>query len=271
MPKDTRPTSSMEAAPNPRFAGVERLYGAVGLARLQASHVAVVGVGGVGSWTVESLARSGVGELTLVDLDEVCINNVNRQLHAIDGEVGRLKVDVLADRVARINPEATVHAWPAFFTERTADEFFARGFDLVIDAIDTLRHKIVLVDGCRRRDLPLVVAGGAGGRRDPTRIRTRDLANTTNDALLRDLRRQLRREFDYPRAGEWGISAVFSEERPVFPGPDGTVCAKPADGGPAKLDCATGYGTATHVTGTFGFALAAAAIDRIVYNAAQIP
>lgn len=249
-----------------RFGGLERLYGAGALERLAAAHVAVIGVGGVGSWTVEALARSGVGELTLVDLDEVCVNNVNRQLHALDGTIGRPKVAVLSDRVSLINPACDVHAVQGFFTERTSAELLGRGFSVVVDAIDTLRHKVRLIEDCRVAGIPVVVAGGAGGRRDPTAIQTGDLAKSMNDGLLRQVRRQLRSEHGWAADGIWGVTAVFSSEKPMYPGPNGTVCAKPAGQAPQKLDCATGYGTVSFVTGTFGFALAAAAVEAVLHD-----
>ncbi len=261
MGKNTRGRSEEHRK---RFGGLERLYGVPACDRLANARVAVIGVGGVGSWTVEALARSGVRALTLVDLDEVCVNNANRQLHALDGEVGKLKVEVMKERALRIHPGCEVHAEAAFFTERTADRLLAPGFDVVIDAIDTLRHKILLVALCHERGIPVVVAGGAGGRRDPTRIRMADLSRTTNDGLLRNLRRELRRQHGFSRDRAWGIPAVFSDEPPTYPGPDGTVCDTAQPGGPKRLDCATGYGTVSFVCGTFGFALAGAAVDLIV-------
>lgn len=252
-----------------RFAGIGRLYGVAAMQRLATARVAVIGVGGVGSWTVEALARTGIGRLVLVDLDEVCINNTNRQLPALDGNVGRPKVEVLAERVRLIHPTCDVVADQRFFTAKTAESILGSGLDVVVDAIDTHRHKVLLIAECGRRDLRLVVAGGAGGRRDPTRIRTKDLSRTTNDALLRNVRRDLRKNHGWPRDAEWGVPAIFSEEPPYFPQPDGSVCRTSAEQAPTRLDCATGYGTASFVTGTFGFALAAAVVDLIVAAAAS--
>lgn len=247
-----------------RFAGLGRLYGVDAMSRFAAARVLVVGVGGVGSWTAEALARTGIGYLALMDLDEVCINNVNRQLPALNGTIGKPKVDVLADRARRINPSCQVVADQRFFTERSADSVFSQRFDVVVDAIDTHRHKVLLIAECKRRGVGLVVAGGAGGRRDPTRIRIRDLSKTTNDALLRNIRRDLRREHGFPSDAPWNIPAVFSEEPPVYPQPDGTVCETSPEQAPMRLDCANGYGTAAFVTGAFGFALAAAVVDLLV-------
>jgi tRNA threonylcarbamoyladenosine dehydratase len=263
---------SVNAAQSPhaqRFAGIGRLYGVAAMNHLARARVLVVGVGGVGSWTAEALARTGVGHLTLMDLDEVCVSNINRQLPALDGTIGLPKVQVLAERARRINPACEVVADQRFFTDRTADSVFSQRFDVVIDAIDTHRHKVLLIAECRRRAVPLVVAGGAGGRRDPTRVRTKDLSKTTNDALLRNIRRDLRRLHGFPADGPWQVPAVFSEERPVYPHPDGTVCETSPEQAPTRLDCATGYGTAAFVTGTFGFALAAAAVELVIAASAN--
>jgi len=157
-----------------RFAGVGRLFGRAGLERLQAAHVCVIGVGGVGSWTVEALARSGIGALTLVDLDDVCVTNVNRQLPALDGQIGRPKAIVLAERVRLINPECAVHAALEFYTPGSSARLLAGPFDFVVDAIDRMSLKALLIAACRERGLPVITAGSAGGRRDAARIRIGD-------------------------------------------------------------------------------------------------
>lgn len=250
-----------------RFSGLARLFSAAGLERLRAAHVCVVGVGGVGSWAVEALARSGVGRLTLVDLDEVCVSNVNRQLPALDGHIGRPKVEVLAERVRAINPEIDIEPLAQFFTASTADQFLAPRYDAVVDAIDAVANKCLLIARCRELGMPLVSCGGAGGRRDPTRVRAADLAKATHDRLLGEVRRRLRKEFGFPPDGQpFGVACVFSSEAPVFPQPDGTVCAaRAADqpGAELRLNCDAGLGTATFVTGAFGFAAAAWVVERI--------
>ena len=248
-----------------RFGGLARLYGNAGLARLRAAHVAVIGLGGVGSWTVEALARSGVGALTLIDLDDVCITNVNRQLHAIDGQIGRPKTDALADRVRRINPVCRVENVAQFFTAATAAELLAPRYDFVIDAIDKLSHKCAVITGCRERGLSVLTVGGAGGKRDGTAVRVADLADSTQDELLRQVRRKLRRECGFPHGNgvQFGMPCVYSPERPVFPWSDGTCAAEEEPGSNLKLDCATGFGTATFVTGAFGFAAAGEVVRRL--------
>lgn len=244
-----------------RFGGVARLYGTAAAVRLARAHVLVVGLGGVGSWTVEALARSGVGRLTLVDLDDVCESNVNRQLHALEGTIGRGKAEVLAERVRAIHPNCVVRGVAAFFTEATAEGLLTPPPDAVVDAIDVVQNKALLLAHCRHRDLPAVTCGGAGGRRDPTRLRTADLAEATHDRLLGEVRRRLRREHALPDAPALlGFRAVFSTEPPVFPQPDGGICSRSihaAAGGALRLNCDAGYGTAAFVTGAFGLAAAA--------------
>lgn len=248
-----------------RFGGIGRLYGAAGLERLRNAHIAIVGVGGVGSWTVEALARSAIGAMTLIDLDDVCITNVNRQLPAHDGNIGRPKVDALADRVGLINPACRVERAAEFFTASTAHELLAPKFDFVVDATDKLSNKCLLIAKSRERGYPVMTVGGAGGKRDGTQVRVRDLAHTEQDELLRQVRRKLRRDYGFPRGEqvEFGIPAVFSPEKPVFPWADGTCSAEAEPGSSLTLDCASGFGTATAVTGSFGFAAAGEVVRRI--------
>jgi tRNA threonylcarbamoyladenosine dehydratase len=251
-----------------RFGGVGRLVGRTGLERLRSAHVCVVGVGGVGSWAVEGLARSGVGALTLVDLDDVCVTNVNRQLPALDGQVGRPKVAVLAERVRLINPECRVNAVSEYFTAATAEQLLAPPFDYVIDAVDLMSHKAIIVAGCRDRGRPCLTVGAAGGRRDPTQVRTGDLGDAENDLLLRQVRKKLRRDFGFSPGAtrgrmHFGARCVWSGERPVFPWADGTCAAVPEPGSNLKLDCETGFGTAVFVTGAFGLAAAGEVVRSI--------
>lgn len=249
-----------------RFSGVGRLYGEAALQNFSASHIAVIGVGGVGSWTAEALCRSGIGELTLVDMDEVCVTNTNRQLHALNPTVGKTKVSVLKERLLDINPELKIHAIEDFLTAETKDEIFNARFDVVVDAIDSLMNKAMLAVHCREKNIPLVTVGGAGGKKDPTMIRTGDLAESTRDNLLKRLKKKLRVDFKFPRAGSMNILAVYSIENAMYPDEQGGVCFKKdlKDKTQAKLDCATGMGTASFATGTFGFAAAKLALDLIL-------
>jgi tRNA A37 threonylcarbamoyladenosine dehydratase len=213
---------------------------------------------------VEALARSGLGALTLVDLDDVCISNVNRQLHALDGTFGRHKVDVMEQRVRAIHPDCHVHARTAFFTKGTADELLEPHFHYVIDAIDRPAHKCLLAAKCAARKLPLLMIGGAGGRQDPTLLRIADLAHATHDRLLTAVRRELRTDYGFPKPPHLlNIECVYSIERPVFPQADGSVCQVRPKEADLRLDCSSGYGTAAFVTGAFGLVAAAQVVRRL--------
>lgn len=254
-----------------RFGGLARLYGRDALPRLAAAHVAVVGVGGVGSWTAEGLARSGVGAITLIDLDDVCITNVNRQLPALDGEIGRPKASVLEKRIRLINPGCRVTTRLEFFTEATAGSLLGEGFDCVIDAIDRVGNKSLLIAECVRRGLACVTVGGAGGKRDATSVRSGDLGEAHGDELLRLVRKKLRRDHGFARGEKnlYGVRAVFSAEHPVFPWADGTCSTEVEPGSNLRLDCASGFGTAVFVTGTFGLIAAGEAVSLIAQDVSR--
>jgi len=248
-----------------RFGGVGRLLGLAGLERVRVAHVAVVGIGGVGSWVVEGLARSGVGAITLIDLDDVCITNVNRQLPAIEGQIGRPKVVVMAERAKSINPGCRVEAVAEFFTAASAERLLTPHFDCVVDAIDGMTNKAMLIDACVKRGLACVTVGGAGGKCDATKICSGDLGESTSDDLLRQVRKKLRRVHGWAR-GEghhYDVRCVYSSEKPVFPWADGTCSTEQEPGTNLKLDCASGFGTAVFVTGAFGLAAAGEAVRLI--------
>lgn len=252
---------------NERFRGIDRLYGSGSVARLAACHVGVVGIGGVGSWVAEALARSGVGRITLIDADEVCVSNTNRQLHALDGQYGRPKVQVMAERLRAINPEAGVEAVERFLTPASLDEMLDRGYDLVVDACDAFRVKVETVAWCRRRKLPLIVVGSAGGRTDPTQVRVRDLSRTEHDAMLSLVRKKLRQDFGFPRNRDryFGVAAVYSLQNVRYPQPDGSICGTRPPGSEAfKLDCGGGLGAATHVTAAFAFAAVGRGMEMLL-------
>lgn len=248
-----------------RFGALGRLYGAAALPRLHAARVAVVGVGGVGSWVVEALARSGIGALTLVDLDDVCVTNTNRQLHALTDTVGRPKVAVLAERVRAINPDCRVTVHAEFFTAQSAERLLGTRFDWLIDAIDGMANKALLLAECVQRGQPVLTIGGAGGKRDATLIRVGDLGESQGDDLLRQVRKKLRRDHGFARGERqrYGVPCVFSSEKPVFPWADGSCSTEPEPGTSLKLDCASGFGTGVFVTGAFGFAAAGEVVRRI--------
>lgn len=243
---------------NPRFSGISRLYGTSGLSRLQAAKVAVIGIGGVGSWVAEALARSGIGSITLIDLDDICITNTNRQLHALHDTVGAQKTHVMAERIRLINPNCQVQCIEDFYTEENSEAILAHGFDYIVDAIDSLNSKVHLIHTCKIRKIPVVTVGGAGGRRDPGMIKRADLSASFGDGLLKRVRKKLRTQYNYPLEGLFNIPCVFSNEQPYFPSNDGEVCRVPKDKAlNYNLDCNSGFGTASFVTGTFGFTAAA--------------
>jgi tRNA A37 threonylcarbamoyladenosine dehydratase len=248
-----------------RFAGLGRLYGTAALPRLEAAHVCVVGVGGVGSWVVEGLVRSGIGAITMIDLDDVCVTNVNRQLPAHDGNIGRPKVAALAERVKLINPGCSVTTAAEFFTAATAERLLAVRYDWVVDCVDLMSNKALVIAECTRRGQPVVTVGSAGGRRDATRIKVSDLGDSHGDELLRQVRKKLRRDYGFAKGegNHYGVPCVSTQEQPVYPWADGTCSPAQEAGSNLRLDCATGFGTAVFVTGAFGFAAAGEVVRRV--------
>lgn len=248
-----------------RFGGLGRLYGMAALPRLAAAHVAVIGVGGVGSWVVEGLARSGIGAITMIDLDDVCVTNINRQLPALDGNIGRPKVIALAERVKSINPGCRVTTVAEFFTPESAERLLATRYDWVADCIDRMSNKALVIAECVKRGQPIVTVGGAGGKRDATRIRVTDLGGSHGDDLLKLVRRKLRRDHGFAQGegNHYGIPCVSSQEKPVYPWANGTCALEPEPGSNLQLDCASGFGTAVFVTAAFGFAAAGEIVRRV--------
>ena len=252
-----------------RFAGIDRLYGRGAVERLDGRRVAVVGLGGVGAWAAEALARSGVGHLTLIDADDLCVSNTNRQLPALAGNYGRNKTEAMAERLRAIHPQIDIDPVAHFLTQSNIDAMLDRNFDLVLDACDSFRTKVVSIAWCRRRKIPMVTVGSAGGRTDPTMVRVRDLSKTEHDAMLSLIRKKLRGEYHFPRSKDryFGVSAVFSLQNVRYPQADGTVCGVRPQLEPdaaLKLDCGAGLGAATHVTGTFAFAAVGRALEVLL-------
>ena len=244
-----------------RFGGIARLYGDDVLQRFAAAHVCVVGVGGVGSWAVEALARSGIGNLTLIDLDNVAESNVNRQLHALTDDFGKAKVAALHERILQINPHCRVTEIEDFVTEDNLPELFRRRFDFVIDAIDQVRVKAAMAAWFVQHKQPFIISGGAGGQKNPALIKTADLADVTHDPLLANLRYTLRRRYGFTRdtAKKMRVPCVYSTEN-ITPPQSGEACD--ANAAPQGLSCA-GYGASMLVTASFGLYCAQAAIDHI--------
>ncbi|QGX41459.1 tRNA cyclic N6-threonylcarbamoyladenosine(37) synthase TcdA [Permianibacter aggregans] len=252
-----------------RFGGIQRLYGASQVERFRQSHVCIVGIGGVGSWAAEAIARTGIGRITLIDLDDICVTNTNRQIQALSNTIGQMKTDVLAERIRAINPACEVIAIEDFLTAETLDEYLSSDFDVVIDCIDSVKSKAAIINACKRRKIPLVTVGGAGGQIDPTRIQVADLAKAYNDPLLARVKTTLRREYGFPKGekSKFGVECIFSSETLKYPQLDGSVCATKVantEGGAMKLDCNTGFGAAVMVTGSFGFFAAARAIEKLL-------
>jgi len=252
-----------------RFGGIARLYGRKALACFQESHIAIIGIGGVGSWAAEALARSGVGEVTLFDLDDICVSNINRQVHALQETVGQMKVDVMADRLKQINPHIIVNTHHIFINPKNVAEHLGSHFSYVFDATDSVKAKTAIVAHCVRHKIKLICSGGAGGQIDPSQISIADLNRTIQDPLLAKVRNNLRRLHGFSRnpKRKYRVTCVYSTEQLVFEQDDGTVChQRPANTGPAKLDCASGFGAVTHITATFGFMAASQILKKLAIS-----
>jgi tRNA A37 threonylcarbamoyladenosine dehydratase len=244
-----------------RFGGVERLYGPQALLAFQAANVCIIGIGGVGSWAAEALARTAIGNITLIDLDMIAESNVNRQIHALGDEFGKAKVSAMAERIRAINPACLVTEIEDFVSIENLDETLGRGFDYIIDAIDNVRVKVAMIVWAKRNNIPLITAGGAGGQIDPTRIEVADLARTIQDPLLSKVRALLRKEHGFTRdpKKKFDISAVFSTEPLRYPEINATCNEPPSVTG---LSCA-GFGSSVCITAAFGLFAAAEALKHL--------
>ena len=260
--------------PDRRFDRMSRLVGEPAMEWLARSHVMVLGLGGVGSWAAECLARSGVGIVTLVDFDDVCITNFNRQLHALQGHVGEPKAETMAARLRLINPAADIRVLPQFYNALSSEAILDQKPDFLIDAIDSVTSKAHLLAACLARKLPVVTSTGSGGRIDPTRVEVGDLSETDVDPLAKMIRKLLRRDHGFPKEGKgpFGIPAVFSKEPPAAPHPltydcgkgFKCMCAKKND---VPFSCDKRnliMGTAAFVTGAFGLHCAAVAVRSLM-------
>ena len=256
------PDAAEEADIGRRFGGIARLYGTAALRRFQGAHVCVIGVGGVGSWIVEALARSAIGRLTLIDLDNVAESNSNRPIQALSGTIGQAKIAALAERIAQINPLCRVTLVEDFIAPDNLDQMIGgHGFDYVIDAIDNVRAKAALIAYCRARDIALITIGSAGGQTDPTKIAIRDLSKTEQEPLLKMVRKRLRKEYGFPNSikTKFHVDAVFSMEPLSFPEAEASCALDEHDAaagaGVSGLNCA-GFGSSMVVTATFGMVAA---------------
>lgn len=237
-----------------RFAGVQKIYGESAFQNFQSAHVMVIGVGGVGSWAVEALARSGVGCLTLIDMDVLASSNVNRQLPALTSTLGQEKINVMAQRCLEINPNIQLHLVDDFLSVDNIETLLANKPDVILDCIDDVKAKLALILYCRFHKIPLIVSGGAGGKYDPSQIRVADLARTEQDPMLAKLRNQLRRKGICKNVKEkFGLTCIYSQEQPKL----------------AENSCATsglhcgGYGSAVAVTSTFAMFAVAETLKKL--------
>ena len=252
-----------------RFGGIARLYGEAALARFRATHVCVIGVGGVGSWIVEALARSAIGQLTLIDLDNVAESNINRQIQALSATIGQPKIDALAERIAQINPFCKVNLVEDFIDPANLDQMIGgRGYDYVIDAIDSVRSKAALIAYCRDHAIPMLTIGSAGGQLDPTRIDVRDLSKTEQEPLLKMVRKRLRSQYGFPRSlkTKFNVDAVFSMEPLTFPATGDSCEIEEDTAGVSGLNCA-GFGSSMVVTASFGLVAAAHLLRKLAAEA----
>ena len=246
-----------------RFGGIARLYGERALERFRAAHVCVIGVGGVGSWVVEALARSAVGHLTLIDLDNVAESNINRQIQALSSTVGMAKIEALKQRIAQINPFCQVTLVEDFIDVENIPAMIAdKNFDYVVDAIDSVKPKAALIAWCSANNMPLVVVGGAGGQIDPTKVEIRDLARTEQEPLLKKVRKILRAQYGFSRGEKqkYHIDAVFSMEPLRYPDAGDACDVDPNS--ITGLNCA-GFGSSMVVTATFGMVTAGQVLRRL--------
>ena len=225
-----------------RFGGIGRLYTPEGLAKLRQSHICVIGIGGVGSWAVEALARSGIGKITMIDMDDICVTNINRQIHALTSTVATLKTEAMKTRIAEINPECQVEIIDDFISPDNLADYLNRGYDYVIDAIDSVKTKAALIAYCKRNKIRLITTGGAGGQTDPRQIQIADLSNTIQDPLASKVR----------------SDCVFSTQPLIFP-KMGEGCEISA-----TMNCANGFGAVTIVTATFAFFAVGRVIDKLL-------
>ncbi len=257
-----------------RFDRLARLIGDPPMKRLMESHVMILGIGGVGSWAAESIARSGVGEITIVDFDEICITNFNRQIHSLNGLVGKEKTAVMADRLQAINPGAKINAKAMFYNADHCAQIFEKRPDYVIDSIDNITAKCHLLNYCRTEKIPVITSTGSGGRLDPTRVQVADLSETSVDPLAREVRKLLRHRHGFPMEGKgpFGIAAVYSTEPATVPNElkydkgKGFQCVCPQGDNP-YFQCDNRnliMGNASFVTGAFGLVCASAAVRHLI-------
>lgn len=252
-----------------RFGGVLRLYGTRALARIYHSHALIIGIGGVGSWTAEALVRSGIGAITLMDMDDICISNTNRQLHTTSNTIGTPKTHTMAARLLAINPELKLKHIDDFISKDTIATVIDPGFSIVIDAIDNAIDKAEVIAFCKHRDIPIISIGSSGGKKDPRAITAGDLKKTTGDALFTKTRNNLRRRHGFSRdtQKDFGVEVIYSTEALTYPDQQGETSTTKITQSPGQgLDCSGGYGASTMVTASFGLLAAARAVEVLAMD-----
>ncbi|MGH1485821.1 MAG: tRNA cyclic N6-threonylcarbamoyladenosine(37) synthase TcdA [Cellvibrionaceae bacterium] len=250
-----------------RFGGIIRLYGTQAASTLLKSHILIIGIGGVGSWVAEALARSGIGTITLMDLDDICVTNTNRQVHTNCNTVGHPKSETMRERLNDINPEINSHIINDFIDKHNVTDYVKNDFSLVIDAIDNAIEKTELIAYCTKNNIPIISIGSSGGKKDPSQITYGDLKKTTGDILFAKIRNNLRRHHGFSRDTKksFGVETIYSAEQMTYPDNQGETCqSREFLGEGEKLDCSGGYGAATMVTASFGFLAATRAIEHII-------
>jgi tRNA A37 threonylcarbamoyladenosine dehydratase len=245
---------------NRAFEGIESLYSTAGFKKISECHFLVVGIGGIGSWICESLTRSGVLKITIVDMDEICVSNINRQVHSLSTTIGQTKTNAMAQRLKLINPDLEVNEIFDFFTISTASEILNKRYDYVFDAIDSLQSKCILVSECKKRDQPVITLGAAGGKKDASLVAVKDLNRTVNDRLLSCMRKELKRNFEFWKYHDhpYKIAAVFSPELAKFNETEECTVSDEV-----VRNCQNAYGSASFVTGSFAFVAVSYVLNEI--------
>jgi len=249
------------------FAGSQRLYSQQGVEKLQQSNVTVIGIGGVGSWVAEALARTAVGHITLIDLDDICVSNTNRQIHALSNTVGKLKVEAMAERIKLINSNCEVTQAVDFINKDNLSQYLSNDTDYVVDAVDNARVKAAIIHYCKRNKIKIISIGGAGGQIDPLKITVNDLSRTWQDPLSAKVRNELRRNYNFSKNPKrrFGVECVYSTEQLLYPDSNGNITYEKKVGNTnARLDCAQGLGASVVVTSTFGMIAASKVINWLV-------
>lgn len=252
-----------------RFGGLIRLYGTQACYKLLHSHILIIGIGGVGSWIAEALARSGIGKITLMDLDEICVTNTNRQVHTNCETIGQSKTTVMAKRLKGINPELIVNCIEDFLSKDNIAEYITPEFSLVFDAIDNAIDKAEVIAYCKKNAYPIITIGSSGGKKDPSQITYGDVTKTPGDPMFLKIRNNLRRKHGFSRDTQqaFDVEAIYSAEPMTYPDNKGETSNSKAfiDAG-EKLDCGSGYGASTMITASFGLLAASRAIHLITNN-----